>query len=93
MQGTINVKFEIEYKTNKGNVRMIIKEQELEVELYLDRVEECFGYHEIWECNECSLENAIDEFKDSLEIEEVEEWASLLDDNEYIVDIINVEVI
>ena len=94
MQVTINIDFKITYKTNKNNINTINISKNLEVGMYLDRIEECYGYHEVWECDDDSIEEAIDKFKDDLEPKEIEEWAcDNLADNEYIVDIINVEVI
>ena len=65
--GTINQTFNITYKTNKGNIYTYTTTQELDVEIYLDRVEECHGYHEMWELEPGSAEEAIELFKEDTE--------------------------
>ena len=94
MQGTINIDFKITYKTNKNNINTVDISENLEVEMYLDRIEECYGYHQMWEVTDSEVDRAIDKFQVDLEPKEIEEWAcDDLADDEYIVDIINVEVV
>ena len=97
MQGTIDVDFEVTFQTNKDNIDTFKTNQELEVETYLDRVEECHGYHQMWEVTDSEIERAIDDFIDNYDEElllelagdEMEEYP----EDELAVKIIKVEAV
>src|SRR5574344_545498 len=99
MEGTIEQEFKITFKTNLGNTYIATLDRELDVELYLDRVEECHGYHEMYEVSDSEIERAIDDFIDNYDEEILLELCSENDcidwvnDDEKAVEIINVEVV
>ena len=97
MEGTIEQEFKITFKTNLGNTYITTLDRELDVELYLDRVEECHGYHEMYEVSDSEIERAIDDFiencDEELLLELANESMEEYPEDELAVKIVKIEVV
>ena len=97
MDGTIEQEFKITFKTDLGNIYSTNLDRELEVETYLDRVEECYGFHEMYEVSDSEIERAIDDFIDDydevilLELCSENDCIDWVNDDEKAIEILKVE--
>ena len=98
MQGTIEQEFKITFKTVLGNIYSTNLDRELEVGLYLHRVEECHGYHPMYEVSDSEIDRAIDDFIDDYDEEILLELCTeddsivWISDDEHAIEILKVEV-
>ena len=97
--GYCDQEFEITFRLdNDEAINSVSFTKEIKCELFLDRIEECHGYHAMYEVDEDSLEESIQLFIENQSDNELKELVSMYyedfrDDDQFVKEIIGIKAI